>query len=123
MTKIAEPVVDVNGVSHIASGVFIKGDIVCPGDVRIDGRIEGKIQSAGRVVVGEGAELKGTVLCDMMDMWGSMDGDIYVRDTLSMKAGSSISGNLNIRRLQVEMGAGINGSCHMIDEADFDKLV
>lgn len=123
MTKIAEPVIDVNEISHIASGVLIKGDITCPADVRIDGKIDGKIQSSGRVVVGETAEIKGTILCDMLDFWGNMDGDIFVRNTLSLKAGSTVKGNINIHKLQVEMGATLDGFCKMISEEDFDKLV
>lgn len=123
MAREAEKVIDVNDVSHISAGALIKGDFICPSDVRVDGRIEGKIQSPGRVVVGEAAEIKGTILCDMLDLWGKIDGDVYIRDTLSLKNGSSVEGNLNTRRLQVEIGACINGSCHMIAEEEFDKLV
>lgn len=123
MAKIAETVVDVNDVSHIAPGVYIKGEITSPGDVRVDGHIEGKISSKGRVVVGEGAQIDGTVICDALDFWGSLDGDIFVRDTLSLKAGSSVKGSLNVRRLQVEMGAAINGTCKMIGEEEIEKLV
>ncbi len=123
MSKKAEPMLDVNDVSHIASGVFIKGEMSCPGDVRIDGHIEGKVTSRGRVVVGEGAQLEGTILCDSLDFWGAFEGDVFVRDTLSLKAGSTFKGSLNIRRLQVEIGASFNGTCKMIEEEDFDKLV
>lgn len=123
MTKIAEPVVDVNDVSRIASGVTVKGDIISPGDLRIDGVIDGKVVSKTRIVVGEGAKLKGSLYCDALDFWGSMDGDIYVRGTLSIKAGSKINGSVNVRRFEVEMGAEINGSCHMLTEEAYDKLI
>lgn len=123
MSKKAETVLDVNDVSHIASGVFIKGEMTCPGDVRIDGNIEGKVSSQGRVVIGEGAQLEGTIICDSLDFWGNFEGDVFVRDTLSLKAGSVFKGSLNIRRLQVEIGASFNGTCKMIEEEDFDKLV
>lgn len=122
MSKEVEKVVDVNDVSHISAGAFIKGDFTCPSDIRVDGKIEGKIQSSGRIVVGESAEIKGTIICDMLDFWGKLDGDAYVRDTLSLKNGASIKGNLNVRKLQVEIGASINGACHMIAEEEFDKL-
>ena len=123
MAKVTEAVVDVNDVSHIASGVYIKGEMTCPGDVRVDGHIEGKLSSKGRVVIGEGAHVDGTVICDSLDFWGSIDGDIFVRDTLSLKAGSSAKGSINVRRLQVEMGAAINGTCKMIGEEEIEKLV
>jgi len=122
MAKEVEKTVDVNDVSHISAGAFIKGDFMCPSDIRVDGKIEGKIQSSGRIVVGESAEIKGTIICTMLDFWGKLDGDAYVRDTLSLKEGSSVKGNLNIRKLQVEIGSSINGSCHMMTEEEFDKI-
>ena len=122
MAKSIETNVDVNDVSHISSGAFLKGEFTCPSDVRVDGRIEGKVQASGRVVVGETGEINGTVLCEMLDFWGKLEGDMYVRDTLSLKAGSSVKGNLNVRRLQVEIGSALNGTCHMIAEEELDKL-
>jgi cytoskeletal protein CcmA (bactofilin family) len=45
-----------------------------------------------------------------------------VKDTLALKDGSNITGNLHIRRLHVELGATFNGSCKTITESEFDKL-
>lgn len=117
-----EPVVDANDVSRIAEGVVIRGDISSRSDIRVDGQMNGKLFSQGRVVVGETAVLKGSLLCENVDFWGSMEGDVYVRDVLSIKSSAVISGNVYVRRIQVEMGAQINGTCHMISEAEFDKL-
>ena len=36
---------------------------------------------------------------------------------------TSIEGDLNIKRLQVELDAKFNGNCRMISEAEFDKIV
>lgn len=119
--KVAEQVVDVNDISRISAGTVIKGEISSPSDIRIDGTVDGKIFSKGKIVVGENAFIKGSVFCAVMDFWGKMEGDIYVKDTLSLKSSSSVEGNINVRKFQVEMGAQINGSCHMISEAEFDK--
>lgn len=117
-----EPVVDVNDVSRIAEGVVISGDVSSRTDIRVDGRMNGKLYSQGRIVVGETAVLKGSLLCENVDFWGTMEGDVYVRDVLSIKSSAVITGNVYVRRIQVEMGAQINGTCHMISEAEFDKL-
>ena len=122
MTKI-EPVVDMNDLSRISAGTVIEGNMSCNGDVRVDGVISGTLYSSGKIVVGESAQLKGTVLCNMVDFWGKMDGDIYVKDVLSVKNSAIINGNIYVRKFQVEMGAQINGSCHMIGEAEYDKFV
>ena len=119
---LIEPVVDVNDVSRIAEGAVICGDVSSRTDIRVDGRMNGKLYSQGRIVVGETAVLKGSLLCTNVDFWGTMEGDVYVRDVLSIKSSAVITGNVYVRRIQVEMGAQINGTCHMISEAEFDKL-
>lgn len=123
MQKPNDPIVNVNDITRISFGASIQGDIISATDIRIDGRIDGTVYSSGRIVVGEKAVLSGNLICTNLDLWGKMSGDIYVKDTLSMKSSSSIDGNLNVRKLQVEMGVQINGTCHMITEADFEKKV
>ena len=117
-----EPVVNANAISRISAGTIIKGEILSPCDIRIDGTFEGKIQSKGRVVVGESAHIKGDIVCDIIDLWGKVEGNVFVKDTLNLKDGCSVNGNLNVRKLSVELGATFNGNCKMITEADFDKV-
>ena len=114
--------VNVNEVSRISAGTVVKGEISSPGDIRIDGSFDGKIYSKGRVVVGEKAVVKGDVICQNVDFWGTMAGNFYVKDTLSLKAGCKVDGDLHVRRLQVELDARFNGGCKMITEAEYDKL-
>ena len=121
MAKI-EPVVNVNSISRISAGTVIKGEILSPNDIRIDGTFEGRIQSKGRVVVGESATIKGDIVCENVDLWGKVEGNLFVKDTLSLKEGCVVSGNLHIRRLSVELGSTFNGNCKTITEAEFNKL-
>ena len=121
MAKV-EPTINVNSVSRISAGTVIKGEIVSPYDIRIDGTFEGKIQSKGRVVAGETAIIKGDIICENVDLWGKIEGNIFVKDTLALKEGCVVSGGLNIRRLSVELGSTFNGTCRMITEAEFNKV-
>lgn len=122
MTKI-EPVVDVNDLSRISAGTVIEGNMSCNGDVRVDGVISGTLYSSGKIVVGESAQISGTVLCNTVDFWGKMDGDIYVKDVMSLKNTAEVTGNIHVQKFQVEMGARINGSFKMITEEEFDKVL
>ena len=117
-----EPVVNANAISRISAGTIIKGEILSPCDIRIDGTFEGKIQSKGRVVVGESALIKGDIVCDNIDLWGRVEGNVFVKDTLNLKEGCHMNGNLNIRKLSVELGSTFNGNCKMITEAEFNKI-
>ena len=117
-----EPVVNANSISRISAGTVIKGEILSPSDIRIDGSFEGKIQSKGRVVIGESAMIKGDIVCDCIDLWGKVEGNLFVKDTLSLMEGCAVNGNLNIRRLSVELGSTFNGNCRMITESEFGKV-
>ena len=119
----SEPNLNVNTISRISVGTIIKGEIVSSSDIRIDGTFEGKIQSNGRVVIGESASVKGDVICENLDLWGKVDGNVYVKDTLSLKQGCVVNGNVHIRRFCVELGSVFNGNCKMITEDEFEKLV
>lgn len=119
----SEPNLNVNTISRISVGTIIKGEIASSSDIRIDGTFEGKIQSNGRVVIGESASVKGDVICENLDLWGKVDGNVYVKDTLSLKQGCSVDGNVHIRRFCVELGSTFNGNCKMITEDEFEKLI
>ena len=114
--------INVNDVSRISAGSVFKGEISSPNDIRIDGVFEGKVYSKGRVVVGEKATVTGDIICQNVDFCGTMKGNFYVKDTLSLKGGCTVDGDLHIKRLQVELDAKFNGNCKMISEVEFDKL-
>ena len=120
--KTQTPVVNVNEVSRISTGTVIKGEINSPNDIRIDGVFEGKIFSKGRVVVGEKAEIKGDIVCDNVDFWGKMTGSLFVRDTLTLKDTCSVTGDLHVQRLVVELGAHFDGTCKMLKEGEFEHV-
>ena len=114
--------VSVNEVSRIAAGTVFKGEMSSPGDIRIDGEFEGRIFSKGRVVVGEKAKVKGDIVCSDVDFCGKIVGNLYVKDTLVLRKGCTVEGDLNVKRLQVELDAAFNGTCRMIDEQEFENL-
>ncbi|MBQ6253943.1 MAG: polymer-forming cytoskeletal protein [Bacteroidales bacterium] len=114
--------VGVNDVSRISAGSSIKGEITSPNDIRIDGTFEGKIVSQAKVVVGEKAVVKGDIVCSSCDFWGKIDGNFYVKDTLCLKDTCVVTGDLHIRRLQVDLDANFNGNCKMISESEFTQL-
>ena len=122
MAKIMDNSVNVNDVSRISAGTVFKGEISSPNDIRVDGIFEGRIYSKGRVVVGEKASVKGDIICMNVDFCGTMKGNFYVKETLSLKSGCTVDGDLHVKRLQVELDAKFNGNCRMISEAEFDKM-
>ena len=47
----------------------------------------------------------------------------YTLNLLFMKSSAVVNGNIHVRKIQVEMGAQINGSFKMISEQEYEQLV
>lgn len=115
--------VNVNDVNRIAAGAKFTGDMATLNDIRIDGTFEGRLYSRARVVVGEKAVVKGDIFASYIDFNGTMlGGNFYVKDTLSLKSGCTVNGDLYFQRFQVELDARFTGKCQVIDEAAFNKV-
>ena len=112
----------INEVSRISQATQVRGSLVSQSDITIDGTFEGDLITAGKLVLGENATIMGNVMCGNADIWGKMDGDFIVGDTVKFKEGASFTGHLKTRRICIEMGADFSGSCQIINEAEFKSL-
>ena len=116
--------VNMNEISRICAGTVFKGEISSSNDIRIDGEFNGTINSKGRLVVGEKATVNGDVICTNVDFSGTMSkGTFYVADTLALKGGCSVDGDLRFKRLQVDLDAKINGNLRVLTDGEFDEAV
>lgn len=97
----------------IGDGTKFVGDIETNGDLRVDGTIEGNIISKGKIVLGQGGNIKGNIKCQNAEIAGTFDGKIEVIEQLSLKANSSFKGEMTINKLSIEPGAIFIGTCNM----------
>lgn len=114
MANKEQPAGNINAVSRISAGTVFKGEIESKSDIRIDGTFDGKITTSGRVVVGEGAFVKGEMLCENADVYGKVEGKVTVREILSLKSACEVKGDLEIAKIAVELGASFDGTCKML---------
>jgi cytoskeletal protein CcmA (bactofilin family) len=97
----------------IAKNSSLVGDIKSDGDFRVDGKIEGTIQTSGRVVIGKDGYVSGTIDCTNADIEGTFSGKLIVDQVLSLKSTADISGDVVMGKLSVEPGAVFNATCAM----------
>jgi len=108
--------VESNSINIITSGTLIKGDISASGDFRLDGTLEGNIQLNGKLVVGDSGVVNGNVLCVNANIIGTVNGNLSVKELLSLNATARVKGDILINKLSIEPGAIFTGKCRMLDE-------
>ncbi|GGE02989.1 bactofilin family protein [Psychroflexus salis] len=99
--------------NKIAQGTTFKGDIDSQGSFRIEGKVEGSITTAGKVVIGKTGYVEGNIQCEYADFEGKFSGEINVNATLSLKSTAVVEGKVVTDKLAVEPGAIFNASCKM----------
>ncbi len=109
----------INDVCRIPAGTEMKGSFISRSDIRIDGVFEGELVTSGKLVLGEKAVIRGNVMCSNADIWGKIEGDFVVGDTVNLKENSSFEGQMKTVRICIEMGATFSGGCQIINEAEF----
>ena len=71
--KAVEPEVSVNDISRISARTIIKGEISSDNDIRVDGKVNGKLFSKGKIVVGPQAVIEGGLACTNVDFLGPIN--------------------------------------------------
>ncbi|WP_299761690.1 polymer-forming cytoskeletal protein [uncultured Dokdonia sp.] len=99
--------------NRISQGTKIVGDITSQGGFRIDGEIEGNINTPNKVVIGKTGVVNGSLICKDADIEGLVEGTMQVNNLLSIKSTARIEGEVTVGKLAVEPGATFNASCDM----------
>ncbi len=102
-----------SAVNIIGQGTSIQGEIVCDGDIRIDGMVKGTVTSKAKIVIGITGSVDGDIICDNADISGKIFGTVEVDELLFLKSSAYIEGNITTGKFVVETGAKFNGSCRM----------
>ena len=92
----------------IGEGVTIKGEINNASEVQIDG-VADVIIKTDNLTVGSVGSLKGTIETENADVWGKIDGDIKVSNTLTIQDLGAASGKIEYSKLQIKLGGQVTG--------------
>src|SRR5574344_1094289 len=106
---IKENVPQVNEICRISRNAEVSGDLISSSNIRIDGKFVGKIHTKGKLVIGESAFVEGKMVCQSADIWGDVKGDIFVEDSLTLKAPGKFNGQLKSSKICIVDGAVISG--------------
>lgn len=97
-------------MSIIGPGMTVAGDCKSTGAIRVEGVVDGTIQSDKGVVVGKGACVNGDVTSKDGVVAGTVNGIVRVEGRLEFHATGIVEGELHAGLLQLEEGGKINGA-------------
>jgi cytoskeletal protein CcmA (bactofilin family) len=93
----------------------LEGKLTYEGHVHVDGRAEGELHVSGNIDVASGAKVKALLEASNVTIKGDVEGALNARDKLILGRNARLTGDINVRRLQIEDGASLNGHVRMGD--------
>ncbi len=108
----------------IAEGVEITGDLVFAGGMRIDGHLRGDVvgraggaDEPSLLVVSTRGSIEGSVRCANAVINGSVTGDLDIEHCLELQSEARVTGTIRYRRLQMDVGAMVQGQLFNLEPA------
>ena len=92
----------------------LKGTLKNTENIHIEGKVEGKIQSEGDVIVGEDAIVKANIQAKSASIRGKVVGNITCQGKVELFPSGSLKGNVKASDLTIPEGAFFDGKCKMI---------
>lgn len=101
----------------LGQGTSYSGKLTFEGRVRIDGTFEGEVFSPGTLVIGEGAEIRGTLdVGVLIVLGGEVWGKVQARELVEVHAPAVVHADVETPQVFIDRGAIFDGRCTMGDD-------
>jgi cytoskeletal protein CcmA (bactofilin family) len=97
----------------IGTGVAVNGRLTGDQDVTVEGRVEGTVALDSHMTVAEEGTVVAELEVDALTIEGTLDGDVVARETVQLRSGSQVTGNIRAPRINIEEGALFKGNIDM----------
>jgi len=103
------------GLSVIAPGMRVEGELVTDGVVKIEGTVVGTIRAEQQVLVAKGGVVEGDIHTREAVLGGEVRGAILAHERVEVQATSVVHGDIGTQRIVVHEGGEVNGNVRMGD--------
>ncbi len=103
------------GLSVVACGMSINGQLDTNGVVRVEGKVTGSIRAEHQVLIAKGGMVDGDILTREAIIGGEVRGAIYADERVEVQATSLINGDITTKRILLQEGGEVNGHVRMED--------
>lgn len=97
----------------IGESADFNGHLKAEGGVRVDGAFEGLIETAGNVIIGEGAKVLADITARNVSVAGSVKGNIVANGRLEILATGRVWGDIQVTSFLIDEGGVFRGQSLM----------
>jgi cytoskeletal protein CcmA (bactofilin family) len=113
---------DISINTLVGPGSFVSGDVKINGFIRVDGDINGRIESSSNVIIGDRAKIKGDIHAKSIVIGGIVLGNVTAPNGIKLLSNSVVIGDLITKSIQIEENVIFNGHCiSLSSEEDFNR--
>lgn len=100
----------------VGKDISLSGEINSCDILAVEGRVEATLVGGKSIEIADGGHFKGNAEIDTADIAGRYEGDLVVRDRLTIRGTGKITGKVRYRRLEVELGGEMIGDIATLDQ-------
>ncbi len=97
----------------IGPSVSVEGNFTGDGDVIVEGKLKGSINTSHDLTIGKNAIIEANISAENAIIYGQITGDLEIKGNLELAKNAKINGNISCKSLNVEAGSIFNGQCVM----------
>ena len=101
------------GLTIIAAGTLVVGDVASEGVVKVEGEIRGSVRAAGQLLIAKGGIIHGDVLTREAVIGGEIEGAVRAEERVEIQSGAVVNGDIMTQRILIAEGGKVNGQLSM----------
>jgi cytoskeletal protein CcmA (bactofilin family) len=110
---------EIGNILEVSS--VVRGDLKSDRGFRIDGRIEGAVESAAAIVIGESGVVSGDVRGSDVIVVGRVEGNIHASGHLDIRASGKVIGDVTATSFRIETGGTFLGTSRMGEQSEREQ--
>ncbi len=105
---------------NVGKNVKLKGGVITCDILSVEGKVEASLPSASEIEIGSGGYFKGKAKVTNADISGDFEGELQVKDVLTIRKGGVVSGTVRYGKIVIESGGKISGDMQSFDSMESD---
>ncbi len=108
--------------TNLCSDVELNGTLTFKDYLRLDGKFEGEIRSAGTFIVGENGVVKADIQVGNLVVEGKIHGNVVAQDKIELRPTAQLFGDIKASRLIINEGVVFVGKSDVNPSQKIEKL-